>query len=350
MDFSGDYFIERAKELNRPEEFVEELEKYIGKLKEMDLPIILSPQHWALKMGMEYDELAKILESRESHYDQYKIRKKNGGFRPIQSPKPNLFKIQFWLKRFILDKISFPEYLTSYQKRTSVIDNARFHVGKELVIKFDLSHFFEDITQNRVLGLFRRLGYNTAVAVDMAKACCVPISPQDLTRYNVLEFACLPQGSPSSPALSNLAGFKLDMRLAAYAESKNFAYSRYADDLTFSGDLRDKIKKSVVEAIVNEEGFALNPDKTHYIQRSNKQVVTGIVVNEGLSLSKKYRKSIHTHLYYAVKYGPYNQLSKNKIHYSNYREWLLGHILYIRQLHPNEAEVMKKKFELISWI
>jgi len=350
MDFSGDFFIKRAIQLNRTDEFIDDLQLYVTKLQKNNLPVILSPKHWALNMGMEYEDLNSIIENRLLYYDLYKIRKKSGGFRHIQSPKPNLFKIQYWLKTFVLDQISFPDYLTSYQKNKSIIDNARFHVGKPMVIKFDLSNFFEHITQDKVLGLFRILGYNTAVSIDMAKACCVPIVPQDRNKQSVLDFACLPQGSPSSPALSNLAGFKLDIRLATYASRNKFTYSRYADDLTFSGDVANKIKKSVVSSIICEEGFKLNPKKIHYIQQTSRQVVTGITVNEKLSLSKKYRKDIHTQLYYAVRFGPYNPIDKNQIRRANYREWLLGNILYISQLHPGEAKIMKEKFELINWL
>lgn len=350
MDFSGDHFIEKARQLNRSEEFIRTLENYIIKLNERELPVILSPQHWALRMGIDYEQLSTVIDNREKYYDHYRIRKKSGGWRAIQAPKPELYNIQLWLKTFILDKLEFPKYLTSYQRQKSIIDNAAPHVAKEIVVKFDLRNFFETITQDKVQGLFRLLGYGTAVAIDMAKACCVPLVPQDLSKQNIAGYACLPQGAPSSPALSNLAGFKLDIRLHAYAKSKHFAYSRYADDLTFSGDFKMRVRKSVIQSIIQQEGFVLNPEKVHYLQRSNKQVVTGITVNEKMAISKKFRKSVHTQLHNAVRFGPYYHMAINKLYYNNYREWLLGNILYIKQLHPIEAAKMKRKFEMINWL
>ena len=351
MDFSGDYLKFKAEELNRPEGFIEEMESYVSHLREAGLPVIFSPKHWALLMGTEYEQLSNVLDRRAEFYDEFYFKKKRGGYRQIHAPQPELHKIQQWIKIFILDKLKFPGYVTSYQKKRSIFTNAAFHVKKEIVIKFDLQNFFEDITQEKVLGIFRMIGYNTAVAVDLARACCIELAPRNYRNQLFYgDFACLPQGSPASPGLSNLAGVKLDLRLSEYAKSKDFAYSRYADDLTFSGEVKNKIRRSVIQAIISEEGFTLNTEKTKYIHRSCRQIVTGITVNEKMALSKKYRRKIHTELHNAVKFGPYNQLKRNGIHRSNYREWLLGHILFIRQLHPREAERMKKKFELINWL
>jgi RNA-directed DNA polymerase len=349
-EFSGDYFIEKARRSGKSEEFLDGLRTYITKLSSNELPIIFSPVHWAQKMAMEYDTLTSILNNRHLYYRHTQIRKKKGGYRQIQIPEPELFKIQYWIKTFILDRLRFPAYLTSYQKKKSIIDNARFHTGKEIVIKFDLQNFFEDVTQKKVTGLFIMLGYGKAVAIDMAKACCVQIAPLNPRNQFKPTFACLPQGAPSSPGLSNLAGFMLDMRLAEYAQSHYFIYTRYADDLTFSGKLINKVRKSAIESIVVSEGFTLNKRKTSYVHRSNRQTVTGLSVNENIVIPKQFRKNIHTHLHNSVKFGPYEHLRKNGIRFNNFRGWLAGNIRYIEQLHPEEAKKMWQKFDQIDWL
>jgi len=349
-EFSGDYFIEKARRAGKSEEFLGGLNSYIIKLTSNELPIIFSPVHWAQKMAMDYDSLTAILNNRHLYYRHTQIRKKKGGYRQIQIPEPELFRVQYWIKTFILDRLHFPSHLTSYQKKKSIIDNARFHTAQEIIVKFDLRNFFEDVTQKKVIGLFIMLGYGKALAIDLAKACCVQITPLNPHNQFKAHFACLPQGAPTSPGLSNLAGFMLDMRLTEYAKSHCFVYSRYADDLTFSGKATDKIRKSAIESIIISEGFTLNREKTNYVHRSNKQIVTGLSVNERVAIPKRFRKNIHTHLHNSVRSGPYEHLKKNDIRFNNFREWLAGNIRYIEQLHPEEAKKMWRKFDQIDWL
>jgi retron-type reverse transcriptase len=163
--------------------------------------------------------------------------------------------------------------------------------------------------------------------------------------------ATLPQGAPTSPAISNLAAYRLDLRLNAYAQIHSYTYSRYADDLTFSGKLDNKIKKHVVRKIVTAEAFILNERKGSYITRSDRQVVTGLNVNEKVSISKKFRKRIATHLHNCIQFGPDAHLEKiGRKHRYNYRDWLFGNILYIHSVHPEIGAAMRSKFDRINWV
>ena len=350
MDSPGDLFKEQALAKGRPADFIARLDNYMNGLIERDLPILFSPTHWALAMGMEYEDLKQIIIEREHYYEHFRIAKKRGGFRYISTPNSELLKIQYWIKRFILDKLKFPQYLTSYQKNRSIIDNARFHVRKELVVKYDLRDFFEDITQKKVYGLFRHMGYNASVAIDLAKTCCIGITPQAKDKRYIINYACLPQGAPTSPALSNLAGFKVDLRLSKYAELHDCSYSRYADDITISGALKNKLPQFAIQDILKAEGFTMNIKKAKYIQRSQHQHVTGLSVNEKVAVPTKLRRQIHTHLHNCVRFGPYEHLRKIQDFKLNYREWLWGNILFIKQLHPLEAEKMIMKFHKINWL
>lgn len=350
MNFLGDYFKLRATKLSKSEDYIADVLTYSHKLIEKQLPVIFSPLHWSLMMGMEYKNLNLILKNRESYYDEFRIKKKNGGYRYISSSNGDLFKIQYWLKIHVLDKLKFDDNLTSYQKGKSIFDNAKTHTAKELVIKLDLENYFESVTQDKVFGIFRFLGYNTAVAISMASACCINKVARNEKRYNTYSFACLPQGASTSPTLSNLAAIRIDLRISSFLKKKSYSYSRYADDLTLSGEIKNKPSLKVLDQIISSEGFILNRNKTRYINRSNRQIVTGLSVNEKVSIPKKFRKKIHTHLHNCVMFGPDYNLEKIHSRKLNYREWLLGNIIYIISLHPHEGRLMKEKFTKINWV
>lgn len=349
MEFHGDYLLEWANDLGKSEDFIEKLQEYVSRLETADLPIIFSPLHWAKLMGMNYSDVLSILSNRNAYYNQFRIKKKRGGFRHIDAPNPQLYNIQNWIKGFILDQVKFPKEITSYQKGKSIIDNAKPHVNKELIVKFDLKDFFRTVTEDRVFGIFRMLGYNKAVAIDLSKACCIDIPEEDTEKKLKYPLGCLPQGAPSSPALSNLSAVKMDYRLIAYAKSKNLDYTRYADDITLSGKVSDKPSLWAIKQMVKDDGFMLNILKTKYVHRSNQQIVTGLTVNERLSIPKRDRKQIHTHLHNCINFGPYHHLGRMKIHKRNYREWLLGNIVYIQMIHPKEGRLLREKFDLINW-
>jgi len=360
MDLSGNSFKDYALELGRSEEFIEQLEVYTAILNTKGLPVIFSPTHLALSMGKEYEELAETIENREAFYKLFKFKKKHSkGYRNILAPGGELKRIQYWIKENILDKIVFPEYVTAYQSKKSIYNNALPHVNKELIIKFDLKNYFDTIDQARVYGLFQILGYNKSVSVDLAKLCCV--SQETLANGTINEIvksinnsdsiSILPQGAPSSPAISNLAATLLDYRLLKYASKHNYAYTRYADDLTFSGSKEQKLKKNVIKRIITDSGFLLNERKGSYVYKANRQLVTGLTVNTKVSVPKKKRRMINTHIHDCIRFGPYNHLKKCKMDSkSNYREWLLGNILYIYSINPKAAKKMKANFDKIDWL
>lgn len=361
MELSGKTFRELALDLGRDVELINKLEDYSLILAQKHLPVIFSPQHLALLMGKDYECFDIIIRNRETYYEEFEMKKKSGGVRHIMAPSGELKLIQQWIKIFILDKLSFPDYVTAYQPNKSIFHNAKPHVGKELVMKFDLKKYFDTITENKVYGIFLFLGYTKSVSYYLAKFCCV--IPSVKHKFNLLSDICLenfyknqvfsviPQGASTSPGISNLAAFMMDFRLNKYAAKNGFSYTRYADDLTFSGEVRNKLKKTMIKKVVVEEGFILNEKKGSYRQKGNKQIVTGLNVNTKVSIPKKKRKQIFSHLYNCIQFGPYNHLDKiNMRHKMNYRDWLLGHILYIYSIQPEVGKKMKAKFDMINWI
>jgi RNA-directed DNA polymerase len=347
--FSRNVYAELAQKYRRSDELVEAISEYSAGLLESRLPVLFSPLHLCLSMGVIVTEYDKVIGARQKYYKNFNIKKKRGGYRKISAPKGELLTYQVWIKRYILDTLDFPKHLTSYQKGRSIADNARPHANQPLLVKFDLLNFFAHLTQDKVFGMFKILGYATAIAIDLAKICCRPEMYPEAYGLNIE--ASLPQGAPTSPAISNFLAGRMDRRLIEYAKKHGFNYTRYADDITFSGPIGSSLRKGMIERIIQDEGFALNRKKTVYVPSSTNQLVTGINVNHMPSIPKKLRRKIHTHLHNCLRFGPYKNLERlgmsDKL---NYNDWLLGHINYINILHPYESKKMLEKYNRINWV
>ncbi len=228
-----------------------------------------------------------------NHYRYLLHRKKSGGVRVIEAPKLALKTVQRQILHGILDKVPVHPDAFGFAKARSCLDAANRHAGEQVVVGFDLKDFFPSIGAGRIFGLFRCLGYPHQVASRLA-ALCTSITPSRvLERMNgpdrdIYRKPHLPQGSPASPGLANLAVFTLDKRLSALAKSVDANYSRYADDLSFSGDSHvGGVLLRAVPLIVEDEGFQLNSAKTRIMSKTSRQVVTGVVVNHHLNVTRK---------------------------------------------------------------
>ncbi|OUL35048.1 RNA-directed DNA polymerase [Nostoc sp. T09] len=240
-----------------------------------------------------------------SHYIHFKTAKKNVGQRIISAPLPDLKRAQHWILKSILQKIEIHDAAHGFCCDRSIVTNATPHVGAEVVIKFDLQDFFSRISYQRVKGLFQSFGYSPAVAAIFGLLCITAaVEERELdgkTYFVELKHRQLPQGSPASPAITNIICRNLDRRLMAIADKYGFTYTRYVDDLTFSASaenvkhISNIIKQT--QSIVADEGFAINQEKTRILRNSQQQEVTGIVVNEKINISRKTLKSFRATLY-----------------------------------------------------
>jgi retron-type reverse transcriptase len=197
-----------------------------------------------------------------------------------------------------------------FRKDRSIVSNAQPHVGAEVVINLDLKDFFPTVTYKRVKGLFRSLGYSESVATLCALLCTEPREVQvdvDGERFHVaMTERFLPQGAPTSPAITNLLCRGLDARLSRIAEKLGYKYTRYADDLTFSGPRESNPGRLMrrVHWVVEHEGFHVHPDKTRVFRKGRRQEVTGVVVNEKCNVSRAALKSFRAVLFQIEKDGP----------------------------------------------
>lgn len=227
-----------------------------------------------------------------NHYHYMTKPKRSGGLRVIEAPKVGLKGLQRQILRGILDHVPVHEDAFGFVPGRNCRAAAARHVGEPVVICFDLAGFFPSVPAPRIFGLFRRLGYPHAVARHLT-ALCTNVTPSRV-RYQlpaaerpIFRTPHLPQGAPTSPALANHAAFALDCRLSALARNIDANFSRYADDLSFSGGTHlTGILPDLVPKIVADEGFAVNPSKTRIARAGARQVVTGIVVNRHLNVRR----------------------------------------------------------------
>ena len=231
----------------------------------------------------------------------------------------------------------------------------------------DLQDFFLSISALRIIALFRTLGYPEGAAWTLTGLCTSQVPSHVLDRNDPSKYEFeqprpdwltrkrfqsphLPQGAPSSPALANLCAFNLDLRLNSLAESLDARYTRYADDLVFSGgrQFERAVERFIplVGTISLEEGFSINFRKTHIVGRASRQSVTGIVVNETLNVPRTERDHLKAVLHNCVQFGP---ASQNRDSVTDFRAHLTGRLAHMNMISPHHGLRMQRLFEQIVW-
>lgn len=286
------------------------------KLARTALPALHDARELAKAMGLALPELRFLAfdrrVSRISHYRRFAMPKKTGGERIISAPMPRLKRSQYWVLDNVLARAPVHPAAHGFLKGRSIVSNAAPHVGQAVVINVDLKDFFPSIDMRRIAGVFGQLGYSKQVATTLALLCTEAateeVNVDGETFFVAQGRRVLPQGAPTSPALTNILCRRLDARLQGAAAKLGFAYTRYADDLTFSGpeDTRKLAGKLLwrVRQIVIDEGFTPHPDKQHVMRDSQRQSVTGIVVNERPTIERTTLRRFRATLFQVEKDGP----------------------------------------------
>ena len=298
---------------------------------------------------------------------RYAWRPRPGGPpRLIERPKRRLKAIQRRLLHELLDWIPAHPAAHGFTRGRSAQTNAALHTGSHVVVGLDLEDFFASVAAARVYGIFRTAGYpepvahtltgltTNAVPVDEWDRTPRPAAPPAITAHHRLgrRLAAphLPQGAPTSPALANLAAFGLDRRLAALAEAVGARYSRYADDLTFSGPRslveRAPPLRATVAAIAREEGFRVNERKSRLVTRAGRQRVCGVVVNERTNVARHEYDRLKATLHNAAVRGPARE---NRAGVPDFRAHLLGRVAWVASLNPGRGERLLREFARIDW-
>ncbi len=281
----------------------------LERLQQNNLPILHNAVDLAAALDITVNQLRFLAFNRRtstiSHYVRFNISKKTGGVRRISAPMPHLKKVQQWVLDSILEKVALHQSAHGFRRGRSIVTNAQPHVGAEILINLDFKDFFPSISYPRVKGLFRALGYSEAVATLLGLLCTEPeveeVTLDGKTYFVATTERHLPQGAPSSPAITNVLCRRLDRRLSQMATELGFVYTRYADDLTFSGsvDAHRKVCNILkrTDRIVAHEGLTIHPQKTRVLRKSQQQEVTGVVVNQKLNIDrdtlKRFRATLH---------------------------------------------------------
>lgn len=252
--------------------------KLLGKLFGGDAGSGLDEHELARRLDLPVEELKSFSPA----YHEFRLPKRSGGTRLITAPTAELKTLQRRILRRVLGRLRAHPNATGFERGHSIVTNAVLHAGKAVVIRLDIRDFFPTTSARRVSQYFRDIGWNRAAAAILTK----------LTTHE----GCLPQGAPTSPRLANLVNKKLDTRLARLANSLGAAYTRYADDLTFSfAQDEPKLVKRLKHAagvVLDEYGYALNAKKTRVLRAHQQQRVTGLVVNRGVRLPRVMRRRL----------------------------------------------------------
>jgi RNA-directed DNA polymerase len=323
---------------------IRDLAPDVEQLQRQGLPVWTNEGEVAEALGLTVKQLRhySIHRQRETtlHYVTFAIRKRSGGQRLIHAPKRRLKAIQRSLHEQLVSKLPVSPFAHGFRKGRSVATNAAPHVAKPVVIKLDIADCFPTIHVGRVRGLLIAYGYSYPVAQTLAvlmtepprqpveidgKLFHVPVGPR----------VCV-QGAPTSPALCNAILRRLDHRLAGLARKHGFDYTRYADDLTFSGHDLTKIKLLITIAarIAREEGLPLNLKKTRVLRAGQRQTVTGVVVNKTVGLSRQDRRRLRATLHQRRQANDPDPLKDRQ---------LQGMLAYLLMLNPTQAAALVTK-------
>jgi RNA-directed DNA polymerase len=314
-----------------------------AQLERYGLPLWRTEQDVATALGLTVRRLRHFSVHRQrdrvSHYVTFALPKRSGGQRLIHAPKKGLKAVQRKLLALLVEKLPVSPHAHGFVKGRSVRTGAEGHVGQAVVLRLDLQDFFPSVNHARVRGLLIALGYGypvaatlavlmtepgrQPVAVDGGQVYFVPVGPR----------VCV-QGAPTSPGLCNAVVGRMDRRLAGLARKHGFTYSRYADDLSFSGPAETVERlRALAETIITEEGFRVNAAKTRLQRRGGRQTVTGVTVNQVLGLSRQERRKLRAMIH--------QEASRPEDARNSAR--LDGKLAYLSMLNPKQAEALRAR-------
>lgn len=312
-------------------------------LQRYSLPIWKSEEDIAAALGISLKELWYFAihreRERQPHYVTFAIPKRSGGKRLIMAPKRRLKSIPRKLLQLLVEKLPVSDYAHAFRRGRNIRTGAEPHVGTKFILKLDLKDFFPSVTAARVRGLLIAYGYSfpvaTTLAVLMTESERQPVEvDENIFHVPVGPRHCV-QGAPTSPGLCNAMLLRLDRRLAGFAKKNGLNFTRYADDLTFSGEMdRAAANKFriAISRIISDEGFAVNTAKTRLMGRGARQSVTGVIVNQTLGLSRQERRLLRAAAHQLRTKAAATTITPAEFH---------GKVAYLAMLNPTQAAPFK---------
>jgi RNA-directed DNA polymerase len=298
------------------------------------------------------DRARRHRNSRLEHYRYRVLTKRSGGIRLIEAPKERLKTLQRQILEQILDRIPPHPSAHGFVHGRSIRTFAAPHVKQRVILRMDLSEFFPSISRARIQAMFRTAGYPESVA-GLLGGICTNTAPRDIATGEAWQWygrPHLPQGAPTSPALANICAWRMDRRLSSLAEACGAVYTRYADDLAFSGD--ENFERCVerfaaqAAAILQEEGFRVNHDKTRIMRQSVRQHLAGLVANQRVNVRRAEFDLLKAILTNCVRLGPESQ---NREGHPHFREHLEGRVAFVESINPAKGRRLRAILERIRW-
>lgn len=320
-------FRSQAEKAGYDESYIHRCLTYASKIHENRLPIVFTLKHLSLLVGVDESYIRSVAFLQERYYRTFKIPKRSGGEREISEPLPNLKEIQRWILDNVLYRISPSPYAKAFVQDKSIKENARFHRSQRMVLTIDIKNFFPSLSTKLVKNFFKDCGYSRRVTYYLTRMCTLN--------------GGLPQGAPTSPALSNIFLKEFDMIVAEHCKPLAIRYTRYADDLTFSGNFEVNPLITFIKKELRKLDLKVNDSKTRLMYGHQRQEVTGIVVNKKLQVPRKMRRDLRQIIYYIDKYGLDNHLSNIKETRANYIAHISGICDFILFVNPCDRDALK---------
>lgn len=309
---------------------------YATKLRENKLPVIFDRDHLAHLLRLRPAELSHLIHNQDSHYSIFKLPKRKSGYREISAPSPILKQIQRWILDNILQNMKVSNCAFGFIPGRSIVDNASKHINQDSIVNVDLKDFFLSVKFQTIFRIFFYYGYSKEVSFYLSRLCTYHDS--------------LPQGAPSSPYFSNIALLKVDKRLEFLAKKFSATYTRYADDITFSGKGNLGNIVPIVGNILKEEGYSINDGKTRIAFKHQRQEVTGLLVNDqAVRIPKPFKRGLFQEIYYCQKYGVNSHMKHKGITKMFYKEHLYGKAYYILMVEPKIGIRALNALDSLDW-
>jgi RNA-directed DNA polymerase len=345
----------------------------VSAAKSWNVPQILTERDLAAWLRVRENELEwfanlrsgrmKSEDGRLQHYNYRVLVKMTASLRLIEAPKGRLKVMQRKILSQILDKIPVHPAAHGFVGGRSIKTFAEPHTGRHVVLRMDLKDFFPTLGRGKIQALFRMAGYPERVA-DLLGGLCTNRAPlfvwkeidsktQPFTAFEANQLygrPHLPQGAPTSPALANLCMYRADCRLSGLAKAAGATYTRYADDLAFSGGEHfeggvDRFAAHIA-AILREEGFAVHHRKTRVMRRGVRQYLAGVVTNEHINVVRPDFDRLKATLTNCVHHGPQSQ---NRDRRPDFRSHLEGRVAFVEMINPQKGARLRRIFEKILW-
>lgn len=281
-------------------------------------------------LSVDKKTLNLVLSFASDYYRSFRLSKRSGGYRTISAPKEPLLSIQKTIYKRVLIPVQVHTAATGFRQQKSIVNNAAPHLGKKHVLKADITDFFGSVRFHSIKQAFEDIGYPKDVSEIFANLCS--------------RNSCLPQGAPTSPALSNIVAYRMDMKLTALAKAYNLTYTRYADDLTFSGDdlPYEKILSEVFKQ-AKKEGFCLKNKKTRFLTENKRKIITGISISSGtkMTIPKQKKRELRQNIHYILKFGLKAHQQRINSTDPAYLERVIGYLNFWLSVEPDNQYVIK---------